>query len=120
MDETWVPLDPKAPYIVASHGQKHPSYISGGSKSQITVLSCCNAAGYTIPPPFVIFDRKASKPELALGEVAGTMYGLSSSGWTVNFFIFGLSITSEAVRRQSIRTSCTASATNHGWPQLSL
>ena len=80
MDETGVPLDPKAPFIVAGRGQRHPSYLSGGSKSQITVLSCCNAAGYTIPP-FVIFDRKALKPELTLGEVPGTMYGLSSSGW---------------------------------------
>ena len=82
MDETEVPLDPKAPYIVAGRGQRHPSYmyISGGSKSQITVLACCNAAGYTIPP-FVIFDRKALKPELTIGEVPGTMYGLSNSGW---------------------------------------
>ena len=80
LDETGMPLDPKAPYIVASRGQKHPSYISSGSKAQITVLSCCNAAGYTIPP-FVIFDRKSLKPELTIGEIPGTMYGLSDSEW---------------------------------------
>ena len=32
-------------------------------------------------PPMVIFDRKTLKPEMATGEVPGTMYGLSSSGW---------------------------------------
>ena len=80
MDETGMPLDPKAPYIVCSRGQKHPSFMNAGSKVQITVLSCCSAAGYTIPP-FVIFDRKSLKAELTIGEVPGTMYGLSESGW---------------------------------------
>ena len=32
-------------------------------------------------PPLVIFDRKILKPDVADGEVPGTMYGLSSSGW---------------------------------------
>ena len=32
-------------------------------------------------PSMVIFDRKTIKPEMAAGEVPGTMYGLSSSGW---------------------------------------
>ena len=44
------------------------------------MLACCNAAGYTIPP-LVIFDHKTLKPEMTVGEVPGTMYGLSSSGW---------------------------------------
>ena len=29
----------------------------------------------------MIFDRKSLKPEMTLGEVPGTMYGLSNSGW---------------------------------------
>ena len=29
----------------------------------------------------VIFDRKTLKPDMTVGEVPGTMYGLSSSGW---------------------------------------
>lgn len=32
-------------------------------------------------PPMVIFDWKSLKPDMALGEVPGTMYGLSGSGW---------------------------------------
>lgn len=77
MDETGVPLDPKAPFIVAHRGQKHPSYITSGSKAQITVLACCNAA----LPSYVIFDKKTLKAELSIGEVPNTLYGLSENGW---------------------------------------
>ena len=54
--------------------------MSTGTNGQVTVLACYNAAGYTIPAT-VIFDRKTLKPERTSGEVPGTMYGLSSSGW---------------------------------------
>ena len=61
-------------------GIKHSQSISSANNSQITVLACCNAAGAVIPP-FVIFDGKILKPDLTLGEVPGTFYGLSKSGW---------------------------------------
>ena len=80
MDESGFPLDPKSPQIVCKRGQHHPSALCSGNKSQITVLACCNAAGYVIPP-FVIFDRKILKAELTVGEIPETMYGLSTSGW---------------------------------------
>ena len=80
MDETGMPLDPSPPRVVARRGQKHPSAVGSGDKSQITVLSCCSAAGYAIPP-LVIFDRKSLKTELTTGEVPGTVYGLSKKGW---------------------------------------
>ena len=57
-----------------------PSAVGSGDKTQITVLSSCSAAGYALPP-FVIFDRKTLKPELTVGEVPGTVHGLSSKGW---------------------------------------
>ena len=79
-DETGMPLAPHPPRVVTMKGVKHSVSITSGEKSQITVLACCSAGGYAIPP-FVIFDRKTLKPELAAGEVPGTMYGLSSSGW---------------------------------------
>ena len=37
----------------------------------------------------MVFDRKALKPELCEGEVSGTMYGLSDSGW-INSELFEL------------------------------
>ena len=79
-DESGFPLDPKSPLVVCRRGQQHPSSLSSGNKLQITVLTCCNAAGYVIPP-FVIFSGKIFKQELTNGEIPETMYGLSSSGW---------------------------------------
>ena len=80
LDETGMPLDHSPPRVVARCGQKHPSAVGSGDKSQITVLSCCSAAGYVLPP-FIIFDRKKLNPNLTVGEVPGTVYGLSKKGW---------------------------------------
>lgn len=79
-DESGMPLTPHPPRVVTQKGVKHSTAITSGDKSQITVLACCSAGGYVIPP-FVIFDRKSLKPEMTSGEIPGTMYGLSSSGW---------------------------------------
>ena len=70
----------KPPKVVASIGQRHPYAITSNDKAQITVLACGRASGYTIPP-MVIFDRKSLKPEMTIGEVPGTFYGLSDNGW---------------------------------------
>ena len=80
LDESGFPLNPKPPKVVSKKGEKHPSSLSSSERTQITVLSCCNAGGYAIPP-LVIFNRKMLKPELTIGELPGTMYGLSDSGW---------------------------------------
>ena len=80
LDELVMPLDPCPPKIIAMKGVKHSTSITIGDKTQITTLACCNAAGYVIPP-LVVFDRKMLKPEMTIGEVPGTMYGLSSNGW---------------------------------------
>ena len=79
-DEAGLPLNPKCQKVVAEVGAKNPSNVTGNTKTQITVLACTNAAGYAIPP-FVIFNRKSLNPELTKGEVPGTLYGLSDSGW---------------------------------------
>lgn len=75
-----MPLDPSHPLIAAGKGQQHPQGLTSGNKSQITVLSCCSAAGIVLPP-LIIFDRKALKAEMTKDEVPGTMYGLSENGW---------------------------------------
>lgn len=79
-DETGLPLNPTCQKVVDRVGAKNPSYITSGNRSQITVLACSCAAGFTIPP-FVIFDRKTLNPKLTVGEVPGTLYGLSHNGW---------------------------------------
>ena len=80
LDETGMPLDPNPPRAIAGRGSKHPSAPSFGDRSQITVLVCCSAAGYSLPP-FVIFNRLTLRPEYTVGEVPGTIYGLSKKGW---------------------------------------
>lgn len=80
MDETGFPLDPKPLKTIHIRGYKNPSSLSSGSKSQVTVVACVSAAGQAIPP-MIIWARKTMRPELAIGEIAGTLYGLSEKGW---------------------------------------
>ena len=80
LDESGFLLNPKPPKVISKKVAKDPVCIASSEKSQITVLSCCNAGGYVIPP-LVISERKSLKPEMSIGEVQGTMYRLSGSGW---------------------------------------
>ena len=77
MDETGVPFDPRPPKVVAPKGLR---YRSSGKKGQVTVVACASATGQAIPP-YVIFDAKQLNPAWFKGEVPGTRYGLSDSGW---------------------------------------
>ena len=79
-DETGLPFNPKSHKVISEVGSKNPVYPTGNSKGQVTVLACTCAAGYALPP-FVVFPRKSLNLELTRGEVPGTKYGLSKSGW---------------------------------------
>ena len=79
-DETGMALNPKCPKVVGEKGSKTTSCLTGGDKSQLTVLACSSAAGYAIPP-YIVFDRKSLNPKVHDGEVPGTLYGLSKNGW---------------------------------------
>ena len=79
MDESGMPLDPKSPKVVVERGSSAIT-IGSGNKSQMTIVGCVSAAGFVMPP-MVIWDRKTLAPELTVGEVAGTIYGLSGNGW---------------------------------------
>ena len=80
MDETGMPLEYKPPKGVFARGEKHPVMFSSGNKSQITVVGCVSAAGFSMPP-MVILDRKHLPPSFSEGEIPGTIYGLSVNGW---------------------------------------
>ena len=79
-DETGMPLNPKPLKVVSERGAKNYSHICGPGKSQITVLACSSAAGFTLPP-YVVLPRKTLNHEITYREIPGTMYGLSSKGW---------------------------------------
>ena len=63
-------------------------YQCSRSKSQITVLGCCNGTGEVIPP-FVVFTAKQLNNLWTRGEVSGTRYSLSDSGWKDQGLFFG-------------------------------
>ena len=79
MDESRIPLDHRSPCVLARMGQKK----STGNKSQITIVGCINATGQALPP-FIVFDAKNPNIQWTDGEVPGTTYGLSNSGWMDN------------------------------------
>ena len=80
LDESGMPLDPTPLKVACAKGAKHSRAMTSGNKKQITILACCSASGSTIPP-MVIYARKTLTPELCIGEVPGTRYGLSPNGW---------------------------------------
>ena len=84
-----LPIDHTPKSVVAVRGQKHPRVVTSGNKRHISVLACCNAAGYVIPP-LVIFARKGLNSLFTVGEVPGTMYGFSEKvRWIVTFLRTG-------------------------------
>ena len=81
VDESGMPLDPKAPNIVTKTGTKKVRYRSTGRKGQITIVACGNAVGQIIPPT-IIFEAKKVNHAWSSGELPGTTYGCSDKGWT--------------------------------------
>lgn len=80
MDESGFPLDPKPVKAVRCRGSKNPYQVSSGNKTQVSIAACVSAAGQTLPP-FIIWKGKTMSPEMAIGELPGTEYALSDSGW---------------------------------------
>ena len=80
-DESGFPLQGHQSTIIAEKGCKHPTAVTTGDKSQITVLACVSASGVRLPP-LVIFDRKVLKADLTLNEVPETIYALTDNGWS--------------------------------------
>lgn len=80
MDETGFPLDPKPPKGVFVRGETNPCTMTSGNKAQITVVACVSASGQCLPP-MIVWPRKTMPPSLAFGEVPGSVYGMSDSGW---------------------------------------
>lgn len=68
------------PKVIAVKGSKKVRQISSGNKTQIMVLGCVSGTGQTIPP-MVIFPWKQLNHSLCEGEVLGTLYVMSNSGW---------------------------------------
>ena len=83
VDECGIPLDPKAPNVIAKVGTKKVCYHSTSRKGQMTIIvGCGSAAGHVIPPT-IIFDAK----KRTMHGLAVNYQVLSDSGWiTTNLF----------------------------------
>ena len=75
-----MPLQHKMPKTVAQRGTKKVRQRPLSNKTQFSVLACGNGVCQAIPP-MVIFAGKNFNYELSDGEVPGTFYGMSESGW---------------------------------------
>ena len=71
VDESGMPLDPRAPNICAQRGVKKVRYRASGKKGQVTIVACGNAAGQVIPQ-MVIFDAKKLNHAWTAHEVPST------------------------------------------------
>ena len=80
VDESGMPLEHKQPKRVAERGTKKVYGRSSGNKAQITIVACASATGVALPP-MVIFQGARLNYELTIGEVPGTLSGLSEKGW---------------------------------------
>ena len=81
MDKTGFALDPIPRKTVDVCGTKNVLSICSGSKSQITILACVSGSGQALPP-MIILSKKTMSPDMATGELQGTLYGFSNNGWT--------------------------------------
>jgi len=79
-DESGFSMDHKPGKLIGLKKERFLNMTTSGEKAQLTVLACVCAAGYAIPP-MIIFDRKRLKPEFTVGEIPGTLYAMSKSGW---------------------------------------
>ena len=99
-DGTGLCYDHKPPAVVGIKGQHHPRAITSGNKRQTTVLARANAAGCYLPT-LVIFKRKTLPLSILDGEIPGTLYSLSDSGWvdaeTFDHWFFNSCTTSSAI-----------------------
>lgn len=80
MDKTGMPLEHRAPNIIAKKGVKKVRYRSTGNKAQIKVVGCANAVGNAIPP-MVIYAAKSFNADWCKCDIPGTGYALSPRGW---------------------------------------
>ena len=108
-DESGMPLDPPSLNVVAPMGARHSRVDSTGDKAQISILACCNATGFTVPP-MAIFDRKSLKPEMTIFLERCTACQ-PMGGWIQNTLNYGSNITSWHMPLRYILCCCSLMGT---------
>ena len=78
-DESGMPLEHKQPKTLALKGTKKVRQCISGNKTQLTVLGYVSTVSQEMS--MVVFSGKNFNHTLSKGEVPGTFYGMSESGW---------------------------------------
>lgn len=80
-DETAFCTSPTAAKILARRGSRTVHELGGDSgRLYITVHCACSASGQRLPP-FILYKGKNMYQRWMAGGPAGTLYGVSDSGW---------------------------------------
>ena len=76
--------------VLCKRGMKSFHEVGGGSgREYITVHVCACANGERLPP-FILYKGKNMYRRWMGGAPAGTLFGISESGWMQKFFYLGL------------------------------
>lgn len=90
MDETGVTLSHKPNKVIAKKGAKTIHGKTSTSRELVTVIACGNAAGFYLPPHFIIPGKTRRKLEgydlesatVEGSSLKGANFSVSDSGWT--------------------------------------
>ena len=80
VDESGVPLDPKAPNVVAKRGVKKVRYRMSGKKGQVTVVGCANAADQVLPPMIILIPKSSITHGQKMKSLERSMASVTKGG----------------------------------------
>jgi hypothetical protein len=88
MDETGLQLNNKPGFVIAQKGSKNVAAITSAEKGEtITVITCCNAEGYFLPPA-CIFKGKNKKSEFEDGMPPGSVVYMNQKSAYISTSLF--------------------------------
>lgn len=88
MDESGLQLNNRPGHVIAKKGSKNIAALTSGEKGEtITIIACCNAEGYFLPP-VCIFKGKNIKSEWNDGMPAGSKIYMGGKSAYVNTDLF--------------------------------
>ena len=80
-DESGICTSVVSSTVLARRGAKWVHETTGGSGREVTTIHVCGSASGTCLPPFVLYKGKHLYSTWTKGGPAGTIYGVSESGW---------------------------------------
>ncbi|XP_013065756.2 uncharacterized protein LOC106054447 [Biomphalaria glabrata] len=86
-DETGFAFNTKTRQIVASKGTKNVYSITSNTKSQVSVLACCSAAGQYIPS-MLIYPYKRIPQKNLLEKFPDALLQVSDNGWVTSAIFY--------------------------------